>query len=128
MTPDERMALLEARLGIGPGDRALLLTALTHTSYANEHPGEGATHNQRLEFLGDAVVDLAISDRLMQRFPQAAEGELSKLRALLVNEDGLARVARSIGLGGQPSPSYGAYRRTRGRCRTPSNPWRRPAT
>src|SRR5699024_3033874 len=61
-----------------------------------EHDGKD---NERLEFLGDAVVDLAISHRLMERFPNASEGELSKLRALIVNEDGLAKIARSINLG-----------------------------
>lgn len=99
LTPDERVALLEARLGVGPGERSLLLTALTHKSYVNEHPGEGASDNERLEFLGDAVVDLAISHRLMEQFPKATEGELSRLRARLVSEEGLARVARSMGLG-----------------------------
>src|SRR5262249_5412333 len=60
---------------------------------------ECSSDNERLEFLGDAVVDLAISHRLMLRFPQAAEGELSRLRALIVNEEGLATVARQLNLG-----------------------------
>src|SRR5262249_5412937 len=72
--------------------------ALTHKSFVNEHKDEGAD-NERLEFLGDAVVDLAVSHRLMERCRAADEGELSKLRALLVNEDTLARVARQLGLG-----------------------------
>jgi ribonuclease-3 len=67
-------------------------------SWVNEHK-DGGADNERLEFLGDAVVDLAVSHRLMERFPGADEGELSKLRALLVNEDSLARVARHLGLG-----------------------------
>jgi ribonuclease-3 len=103
LTPDGRVALLEARLGLGPSpgpdERPLLLMAITHKSYVNEHPGAGAGDNERLEFLGDAVVDLAISHRLMERFPRATEGELSKLRARLVSEEALARVARSVGLG-----------------------------
>jgi len=99
VTPEERVARLEAKLGSSYGERALLLAALTHKSYVNEHREDGVVHNERLEFLGDAVVDLAISHRLMERFPRASEGELSKLRALLVNEDSLARVARSVGLG-----------------------------
>lgn len=99
LTPEERVTRLEAKLGTSsPGDRSVLLAALTHKSYVNEHR-DGGAHNERLEFLGDAVVDLAISHRLMERFPRASEGELSKLRALLVNEDSLARVARAIGLG-----------------------------
>src|SRR5258708_27652873 len=80
-------------------DPALGLLALTNKSYTNEHPADSVGDNERLEFLGDAVVDLAISHRLMERFPSATEGELSKLRALIVNEEGLARIARQIGLG-----------------------------
>jgi ribonuclease-3 len=80
-------------------DPALAKAAITHKSYTNEHKDTGCADNERLEFLGDAVVDLAISHRLMERFPRASEGELSKLRALIVNEEGLARVARRIGLG-----------------------------
>jgi ribonuclease III len=88
----ERVQALELRLGVPFVRKDLGLAALTHKSYFNEH-------RERLEFLGDAVVDLAISHRLMERFPQAAEGELSKLRALIVNEEGLARIARRLGLG-----------------------------
>ena len=86
------------RLGLDALDAVEGLAALTHKSYVNEHREEGAD-NERLEFLGDAVVDLAVSHRLMERFPGADEGELSKLRALLVNEESLARVARQLGLG-----------------------------
>src|SRR5262249_43125302 len=86
------------RLGVEALDSVQALAALTHKSFVNEHKDEGAD-NERLEFLGDAVVDLAVSHRLMERFPAADEGELSKLRALLVNEDTLARVARQLGLG-----------------------------
>src|SRR6516164_1974987 len=89
---------LSRRLGVDALDPVQGLAALTHKSYVNEHKDEGAD-NERLEFLGDAVVDLAVSHRLMERFPDADEGELSKLRALLVNEDSLARVARQLGLG-----------------------------
>jgi ribonuclease III len=90
---------LRRRLGLEALDPVHGLAALTHKSYVNEHRDEGAD-NERLEFLGDAVVDLAVSHRLMERFPDADEGELSKLRALLVNEETLARVARHLGLGG----------------------------
>ncbi len=99
LSPDERVQALERKLHLVFSDRALGLAAVTHKSYTNEHRDESATDNERLEFLGDAVVDLAISHRLMERFPLANEGELSKLRALIVNEEGLARVARGIGLG-----------------------------
>ncbi len=98
LTPDERVRLLEARLGASFLRPELAATALTHKSYVNER-GKGQQDNERLEFLGDAVVDLAIGHRLMERFPAATEGELSRLRALLVDEEGLSRVARRVGLG-----------------------------
>jgi ribonuclease-3 len=98
--PVDPVAVLEERLAFSFRDRSLALAALTHKSWANEHRDENnGADNERLEFLGDAVVDLAISHRLMERFPHAQEGELSKLRALIVNEEGLARVARSLRLG-----------------------------
>src|SRR6266849_6352219 len=96
---EDQVRALEARLRVSFPDPALGLLALTHKSYTNEHRGDSVGDNERLEFLGDAVVDLAISHRLMERFPGASEGELSKLRALIVNEEGLARIARQIGLG-----------------------------
>jgi len=96
---EDQVHALEARLLVTFSDQALGSSALTHKSYTNEHRGECAADNERLEFLGDAVIDLAISHRLMERFPTATEGELSKLRALIVNEEGLARIARHIGLG-----------------------------
>ena len=99
LTDTERLAALEARLRVDLGDRPLALIALTHKSYCNEHRDEACLDNERLEFLGDAVVDLAISHRLMERFPNATEGELSKLRALIVNEEALAKIARKVGLG-----------------------------
>lgn len=98
-SPTERIARLEARLQVPFADHTLALAALTHKSYCNEHKDQPCTDNERLEFLGDAVIDLAIGHRLMERFPSADEGELTKLRALIVNEDGLSRVARSIDLG-----------------------------
>lgn len=99
LTAPERVALLAARLRVPLAKPEIALTALTHKSYMNEHREESAQDNERLEFLGDAVVDLAVSHRLMERFPAATEGELSKLRALIVNEEGLARIARRLPLG-----------------------------
>src|SRR5450432_1991598 len=95
----DRVLLLQERLGIEQLDPNLGLAALTHRSYCNEHRDEPVVDNERLEFLGDAVVELLISHRLMERFPAADEGELSKLRALIVNEDALARVARKLRVG-----------------------------
>jgi ribonuclease-3 len=99
IAPAERLAALEARLCTDFSDKAQALAALTHKSYCNEHKDEPRGDNERLEFLGDAVIDLAIGHRLMDRFPSADEGELTKLRALIVNEEGLSRVARSLDLG-----------------------------
>jgi ribonuclease-3 len=99
VTGSERVAALEGRLGLSLGDGREALAALTHKSYVNEHRGEELFDNERLEFLGDAVVDLAVSHRLMERHPTAREGELSKLRASIVNEQGLYGVATTLGLG-----------------------------
>lgn len=90
---------LEGRLGVLFPDRGLALAALTHKSYVNEHRDDGLRDNERLEFLGDAVIDLAVSHRLMDRFPGAREGDLSKMRAAVVDEQGLADMARALGLG-----------------------------
>jgi ribonuclease-3 len=95
----EAVSQLASRLGLDLQDPQLALAALTHKSYVNEHRGEGLTDNERLEFLGDAVIDLAVSHRLMERFPDAREGELSKIRASLVDESGLAGIARQLDLG-----------------------------
>jgi ribonuclease-3 len=95
----DRVTTLEERLAVAHLEPSLALAALTHKSYCNEHRDESSADNERLEFLGDAVVDLVVSHRLMERFPGADEGELSKLRALIVNEDALARVARELHLG-----------------------------
>ncbi len=99
LLPSERLAKLQACVRQQFADPTQALIALTHKSYCNEHKDEPCFDNERLEFLGDAVVDLAIGQRLMERFPRADEGELSKLRALIVNEEGLARVARVVGVG-----------------------------
>ncbi len=99
LTDTERVTALETRALIDFADKAQALIAITHKSYCNEHKDEPCADNERLEFLGDAVIDLAIGQRLMERFPGSNEGELTKLRALIVNEEGLARVARAINLG-----------------------------
>jgi ribonuclease III len=77
----------------------LLLQALRHSSYVNERPDEGLEDNERLEFLGDAVLDLVISDILMRRFQDVEEGLLSKYRATMVDEAGLCQVALDLDLG-----------------------------
>lgn len=82
-------------LGIPPGDPGLV-AALTHPSYRNER--EGGTDNQRLEFLGDAVLGLCVSELLFERFPEVDEGELTRMRAALVNAEALAEWARGHNL------------------------------
>src|SRR6266545_2752933 len=98
--PGDPVAALSARLCLSLPDYATALAALTHKSYVNEHRAEeGLTDNERLEFLGDAVIDLAVSHRLMERFPTAREGDLSKMRAAVVDEQGLSEMARALDLG-----------------------------
>ncbi len=75
-------------------DSTLLLRALTHVSF-----GIGEGHNETLEFLGDAVLNLAVSDLLMRRYPEKSEGDLSKMRASLVNATALAKKATELKLG-----------------------------
>ena len=72
---------------------------MTHRSYVNETSDLTVSDNERLEFLGDAVLDLVVSAELMKRFPHAREGTMSRIRASMVNENGLAKLAREIDLG-----------------------------
>lgn len=90
---------LERALGYRFNSAEQLTAALRHSSFVNEQPQTGITSNERLEFLGDAVLNLAISHLLMKRYPDLTEGELSRNRAQLVNETELAAIAREIGLG-----------------------------
>jgi ribonuclease III len=92
-------ARLEEQLGHQFSAESLCETALTHKSWLNEFPRAGRTDNERLEFLGDAVLDLIVGDLLMRRFPERTEGDLSKTRAVLVSETGLGQVAAQLDLG-----------------------------
>jgi ribonuclease-3 len=92
-------AALAERLGLPVGDSDLITQALVHTSWLHEHPDDAAGHNERLEFLGDAVVNLAISDALFAAHPADDEGILSARRASIVSTVGLARLAHRIDLG-----------------------------
>jgi ribonuclease-3 len=85
------------RIGHAFKDTELLERALTHKSYANEN--KVPYHNERMEFLGDAVLGLVISEYLMKTCPDSTEGDLSRLRAAVVSEPALAAVSRKIGLG-----------------------------
>ncbi|MCC6749554.1 MAG: ribonuclease III [Deltaproteobacteria bacterium] len=101
MTDDvlRRLGPLEERLGYVFRDPALLEQALTHRSHVNEGTGTRDAHNERLEFLGDAVVDLVVGQFLMEHLPTAREGQLSKLRAMVVSEASLARAAEALAVG-----------------------------
>lgn len=96
---DSLLKELMERLEHPFSDPALIEQALTHKSYANEHHRKQPLHNERLEFLGDAVLDFVISDILMIRYPELDEGDLSKMRAGLVSESALAAIARGLDLG-----------------------------
>ncbi len=89
-------AAIEEQLGLEFSDKSLLIRALTHPSYLNEHPEEGLEDNQRLEFLGDAVLGFISGELLYHRFPEAPEGRLTRLRAALVRDETLARFAKSV--------------------------------
>ena len=95
----DRIDDLVARLDLPVRDRALIAQALTHSSWMHEHPGEAAGHNERLEFLGDAVINLAVSEALFVHHPDDDEGLLSSRRASIVSTTGLARLGSRIGLG-----------------------------
>ena len=96
MRPGEAIA---TRLRLPVRDLGLIEQALVHSSWHHEHPASGIGHNERLEFLGDAVVDLIISGALFERHPGDDEGRLSARRALIVSTPGLARLADRISLG-----------------------------
>ena len=93
------LKLLEERLSYVFTDKDLLREALTHTTYVNEHRDLAGSDNQRLEFLGDTVINSIITARLFHLFPEEKEGPLTKKRAELINEGALSRIARHLGIG-----------------------------
>jgi ribonuclease III len=99
MTSASSADSLQSALGYRFRDLALLEEALTHSSLVNEQKSASPQHNERLEFLGDAVLSLVMSEYLASALPQSSEGTLSKLKAQLVSEASLAQVARRLGLG-----------------------------
>lgn len=107
---DVQLQRMMENLGYTFHDEGLLIQALTHRSFANEHSSSRKGHNERLEFLGDAVLDLAVGCQLMELLPQAREGQLTKLRSTIVSEDGLARCARRVDLGVYVRLSHGEER------------------
>lgn len=97
LVPSSTAVSLEERIGYRFADPGLLQIALSHRSWCSEHPGEPS--NERLEFLGDAVLGLVVTDALFSRFPDEPEGQLAKARASVVSAAALADVGLALGLG-----------------------------
>lgn len=93
------LVALQETLKISFNDLSLLEQALVHSSYLNENPGFATVSNERLEFLGDAILGFVVAEKLYQDFPDLTEGEMTKLRSVLVRRDTLARIAIAIRLG-----------------------------
>jgi ribonuclease-3 len=114
----DELQALEEQLGFTFHDYSLLSRALTHRSYLNENPEISLEDNERLEFLGDAVLDFVVGAYLYHRFPEMDEGELTSLRAALVRAETLADFARRLEIGRFLRLGYGETE-TGGRERTP---------
>jgi ribonuclease III len=97
--PRDQVSPLETAIGVAFAKRSLLVDALTHRSYVYEHVAPNVVSNERLEFLGDAVLSIIASDLLYHAFPEASEGELTNLRASLVRASALATMAKDLPLG-----------------------------
>lgn len=88
----------EEKIGHNFGDRDLLRTAFTHRSYLNENRSQGGEHNERLEFLGDAVLELVVTEFLYAKYPEKPEGDLTAYRAALVNTVSISDAASTLGM------------------------------
>ncbi len=93
------LAVLQKALGVSFNDLSFLEQSLVHSSYINENPGVAPASNERLEFLGDAILGFIVAEKLYQDFPDLTEGEMTRLRSVLVRRDTLACVASTIKLG-----------------------------
>lgn len=91
-------ANFEEKIGLNFNDKRLLMQAFVHRSYLNENPNIGMDHNERLEFLGDAVLELAVTDYLYKKYPNEDEGVLTSYRAALVNANIISDIARDFGM------------------------------
>src|SRR3989344_5936020 len=89
--------VLEKKLGLTFSNKDLLTQAFVHRSYLNENPDFRLNHNERLEFLGDAVLELIVTEELYKKYPEKAEGDLTNWRAALVNAKMLTSVAEELG-------------------------------
>jgi ribonuclease III len=110
------IAALEKQLGVHFMNTTLLEQALVHRSYLNEHPNFALGHNERLEFLGDAVLELAVTEYLYAHYPNP-EGDLTNWRASLVNAKMLAEIAQASGVDGHVSLSRGEAKDTNSKAR-----------
>lgn len=95
---EENIDSVSKILGVEFKDRKHLLSAITHRSYLNEHREATQEHNERLEFLGDAVLELVVTDYLFTKYPEKPEGELTSVRAALVNTNSLADASQKLGI------------------------------
>ncbi|OGG61157.1 ribonuclease III [Candidatus Kaiserbacteria bacterium RIFCSPHIGHO2_02_FULL_49_34] len=111
-----KYSVIEELLGVTFLDKTKLLTALTHRSYLNEHREAKQEHNERYEFLGDAVLELIVTDYLFREYPHKPEGELTAIRSALVNTVSLADASTRLGLGDYLLMSKGETKDT-GRAR-----------
>jgi len=94
----EKYFAFEQKLNIEFKNKGLLQQAFIHRSYINEHKGTGLEHNERLEFLGDAVLELVITDFLFEKYPDVAEGRLTAYRSALVRTESISAAARGMGM------------------------------
>lgn len=116
MNIEDNLNRLQKIVGVVFEDHEHLLTAVTHRSYLNEHREATQDHNERYEFLGDAVLELVVTDFLFQKFPAKPEGELTAIRAALVNTVSLAEASSKLGINDYLLLSKGEERDT-GRAR-----------
>lgn len=110
------LAAFETKLGYSFQDKRLLETAFTHRSYLNENKAPGREHNERLEFLGDAVLELVVTEFLYAKYPEKPEGELTAFRAALVNTQSISDAGTKLGMNEYLLLSRGESRDT-GRAR-----------
>ncbi|GGK14299.1 ribonuclease 3 [Caldalkalibacillus thermarum] len=99
MTEKEQFKAFQNRIGVSFKDETLLIQAFTHSSYVNEHKDKALKDNERLEFLGDAVLELTVSQYLYKHFQTMSEGEMTKLRAAIVCEPSLVKFAHELEFG-----------------------------
>lgn len=99
MTMEDNLVTLEESLGYHFQNERLLILAITHTTFAYEAQQESLSDNQRLEFLGDSILGMAVAEHLYEKYPDFSEGELTRRRALLVNKNYLAQKAKEVNLG-----------------------------